>query len=265
MSTRGLVSYLLVALLAAAGGAAAMSLIRHRPEPEAVTTHGEWVRIPRANTSIRVYLAYPERRDPAPAVIVIHENQGLTAWEPTVADRLAREGFVAVAVDMLSSRFGETPASGDSARRLIGQLAPEEITADLDAVFDYLNGLAAVQRDRIGVIGFCWGGGNAFRYATNNPRLRAAVVCYGPAPDSASLARIQAPLLGVYGENDARINTALPEVERRMAALGKRFEYDIYPGTGHGFLKPGRQGHDTEQPERAWRRILAFFRAELEG
>jgi len=89
------------------------------------------------------------------------------------------------------------------------------------------------------------------------------VVCYGPAPDSTALDRIQAPILGVYGENDARVNAALPDVLRLMSARGKRFEPDSYPGTGHGFLKPGRRGSDTDQVDKAWTRILAFFKAEL--
>ena len=120
----------------------------------------------------------------------------------------------------------------------------------------------ATAADRIGVIGFCWGGGQTFRYATNNPKLRAAVVCYGPTPQE-GLERIKAPILGVYGEDDARINQALPETAERMKAAGKRFEQKMYPGTGHGFLKPGREGSDGPQVERAWRRILEFYRARL--
>ena len=230
---------------------------------DAVTTHGEWIRIPRGSDTIRAYVAYPERSSRAPAIIVIHEIFGLTEWEPTVADRLAKSGFVAIAPDLLSSRFGMTPAASDSGRKLVGQLEPERVTADLDAVYAYVNGLPAVRKGDIGTIGFCWGGGQSFRYATNNPRLKAAVVCYGPAPDSAALARIQAPVLGIYGENDARINAALPEVERQMAALGKSFEKEIYDSTGHGFLKPGRQGFGTPAVEQAWERITGFYRDKL--
>lgn len=231
--------------------------------PSAPTTHGEWVKIARGGDSIRAYAAYPERQGKAPAIIVIHEIYGLTDWEPTVVDRLAAAGFVAIAPDLLSSRFGSTPVSNDSARKLVAQLQPDAVTADLDAVFAYLNGLPAVDAGEIGTIGFCWGGGQSFRYATNNPRLKAAVVCYGPAPDSAAMARIAAPVLGVYGENDARINAALPQVAATMQAHGKRFTHEIYPGTGHGFLKPGRNGFDTPQPARAWERIIGFYRETL--
>ena len=227
------------------------------------TTHGEWVYIRKGADSIRAYVAYPERKDKAAAVIVIHEIYGLTDWEPTVADRLAKEGFVAAVPDLLSSKHGKTPADESEARKLVGELEPERVTADLDATYAYLNTLPAVRTGDIATIGFCWGGGQSFRYATNNPDLKAAVVCYGPAPDTASMRRIQAPVLGIYGENDARINAALPDVNAAMEKYGKTFTQEVYPGTGHGFLKPGRQGYDTPERERAWKRILEFFRARL--
>jgi carboxymethylenebutenolidase len=228
--------------------------------PGAATHHGEWVRIARpGGDSVRAYVAYPERSAPAAAVIVIHENTGLTPWETSVADRLAGNGYVAVAPDLLSSRFGTTPSAPDSGRKLIGQLEPAGVTGDLDAVYAWLDTLPAVRSGEIATIGFCWGGGQSFRYATTNPRLKAAVVCYGPAPDSAALARIEAPVLGVYGENDARINAALPQVAATLQSLGKRFAHEIYPGTGHGFLKPGRNGSDTPAVDSAWADILAFY------
>jgi carboxymethylenebutenolidase len=230
---------------------------------DSVTTHGEWVKIPRGTGSIRAYVAYPERKAKAPAIIVVHEIFGLTDWEPTVADRLAKQGYVAIVPDLLSSKYGVTPADPDSGRKLVAELEPERITADLDAAYTYVNGLPAVAKDRIGIIGFCWGGGQSFRYATNNPNLRAVVVAYGPAPDSAAMRRIQAPVLGIYGENDARITAALPAVVGQMQSAGKTFTQEIFPGTGHGFLKPGRQGSDGPQVERAWTRIFEFYRARL--
>jgi carboxymethylenebutenolidase len=271
LSARGAVSYVLVALIAALAGAAGMWLHGLRATAglpasvphDSVTTHGEWVKIRRGNETIRAYVAYPERKTKAPAVIVIHEIFGLTGWEPTVADRLAKEGFVAVVPDLLSSKYGKSPANEDEGRKLIGELEPERITADLNATYDYVNALPAVAQDQIGTIGFCWGGGQSFRYATNNPRLKAVVVAYGPAPDKADLKRIKAPVLGIYGENDERINANLPEVTAAMQSAGKTFTSEVYPGTGHGFLKPGRQGSDSPQVERAWKRILEFYRARL--
>lgn len=226
-------------------------------------THGEWVYIKTGADSVHAYVAYPQRKTKAPGVIVIHEIFGLTKWEQGIVDSLAMEGFVALAPDLLSSKFGTTPADADSARKLVSGLDPRRVTAELDAAYAYLNGLPAVDRDKIGTIGFCWGGGQSFRYATTNPNLKAAVVCYGPAPDTAAMKRIRASVLGVYGENDARITAALPEVAAAMNADGKNFVYEVYPETGHGFLKPGRQGFDGPQPARAWARVHEFLRARL--
>jgi carboxymethylenebutenolidase len=228
--------------------------------PAIPTTHGEWVFIPRGPAdSLRAYIAYPERKDPGPAVIVIHEIFGLTAWEPTVVDRLAGSGYVAIVPDMLSPRFGITPPDPDSGRKLTALLTDEEVNASLDAAYGYLNRLPSVQKGQVATIGFCWGGGRSFRYATANPALKAAIVCYGPAPDSSLMGGIRARVLGVYGEDDARINAALPDVERQLKGAGVDFRYDIYPGTGHGFLKPGRRGSDTPSVERAWAAISAFL------
>ena len=264
MKRNGLASYILIAVTAVVVGAAGSFAFRQTKAPlDTVTTHGEWIYIKRGADSIRAYVAYPERSDKAPGIIVIHEIFGLTDWEPSVADKLAKDGFVAILPDLLSSKYGITPASPDSGRKLVAQLEPERVTADLDAVYAWLNSQPSVRRDDIGTIGFCWGGGQSFRYATNNPRLKAAVVCYGPAPDAAALSRINARVLGVYGENDARINAALPSVDSTMKAEKKSFQFDTYPGTGHGFLKPGRQGSDGPQVERAWERIVAFYRETL--
>lgn len=260
----GIASHTLIAALALGLGAGAMWMFGSRaPAPastplDAITTHGEWIRIPNGADTIRAYVAFPERPDAAPAVITIHEVFGMTDWEPTVADRFAGRGYVAIVPDLLSSRWGMSPPTADSGRKLIAQLTPEGITRDLEAVYSWLEAQPSVRGEAIGVIGFCWGGGQSFRYATNNPKLKATIVCYGPAPDSSGIARIASPVMGVYGENDARINSALPTVVRQMNALGKSFAPDSYPGTGHGFLKPGRRGHDTDQVEKAWNDIFAF-------
>ena len=191
VSRRGAVAtYVLVGLVTLLIGSAAMWTYKGEPDkavpPKAgngsVTTHGEWVYIKRGRDSVRAYVAYPERKTKAPAVIVIHEIFGLTDWEPKVADRLAKEGFVAILPDLLSSKYGKSPTDPDAGRKLIGELEPDRITADLNAAYAYVNGLSSVSKDQIGVIGFCWGGGQSFRYATNNPNLRAVVVAYGPAP-----------------------------------------------------------------------------------
>jgi len=265
-SRRGAASHFAVALMGVAAGVGMAWGVRSRPIRDAVTTHGEWIYVKKRGQtdSVRAYVAYPERKDRAPGVVVIHEIFGLSDWEPTVADRLAKSGYVAIVPDLLSSKYGRTPADPDSGRKLVAQLEPSRITADLDASVDYLNQLSAVKTGSIAVMGFCWGGGQSFRYATNNPKLKAAVICYGQPPEHDALERIETPLLGVYGENDARIDASLPDVAGRLKALGKSFTYQTYPGTGHGFLRPGREGSDGPQVEKAWRNILDFFKKELD-
>jgi carboxymethylenebutenolidase len=239
-------------IVGAALGAAAFA----RPD-----IHAEYVKYASGTDTVTAYLAYPERRDPAPAVIVIHEIFGLSDFIRQTTEQLARDGFVAIAPDLLSRRGG-TPAAGDSARRLIGGLPPDSVTADLDATAAYLKTVRAARGHRIGVIGFCWGGGQSFRYATNNPSLGGYVVCYGPGPDPAAVARIRARGLGVYGERDARINASLPAVDSMLRAAGKDYRHAIYPGVGHGFL---RARDVPAVADSAWGVIVRFLRQELES
>src|SRR2546426_7214251 len=153
------------------------STLLHQPPPTDV--HAEYVKFPSGRDTITAYLAYPERKDPAPAVVVIHEIFGMSDFVRQTAEQLAKDGFVAIGPDLLSRRGG-TPASGDSARELIAQLDTDTLTNDLDATVAYAKRLKAVRPDRVGGIGFCLGGGPSFRYGPNNPSLRAFVVCYGP-------------------------------------------------------------------------------------
>ena len=236
---------------------------------ESVQTHGEWVKyVGKGGDSVRAYIAYPMRSDAAPAMVVIHEIFGLSDWIRTVADDLAGRGFVAIAPDLLTRRGGTK--SADSSRAVIGSLPPDSVTVDLDATVAYLKGLKSVRGNAIGVIGFCWGGGQSFRYATNNPGLKAAVVCYGPAPDLATVSRIKAPIYGAYAGTDARINGNLPDVEKALKAANKRFQYKVYLGANHGFFRArGVKPDGTKDPVEAaqadtgWTDILAFLKKEL--
>lgn len=260
-----------ILLLGAGGGWFLAS--RHTPQADATpantpvpTTHGEWVHFDNgAGQQVRAYVAYPERQGTAPAVIVIHEIFGLSDWEPTVVDEYAAKGYVAIAPDLLSSRYGSTASLGDSARRLVGELDPGAILRDIDATYSYINAQPATEKDNTGIIGFCWGGGTVWSYAAHNPKLKAAVVCYGPLADTTLLASVQAPVLGVYGEKDGRVTNSLPAITRTMQRLGKSFVADSYPGTGHGFLKPGRTGSDLPSADSARRVIDAFFTRHLSG
>jgi carboxymethylenebutenolidase len=170
--------------------------------------------------SVRAYIAYPERKDRAPGVVVIHEVFGLTDWEPTVADKLAKNGYVAIVPDLLSTKYGRSPADPDlrakagGAARAVAHHRRSRCYGGLSQ--RAVSGSTGDHR----IMGFCWGGGQTFRYTTNNPKLKAAVICYGPPPPHDALARIETPLLGVYGENDARIDASLPDVAARLKGMG---------------------------------------------
>jgi carboxymethylenebutenolidase len=237
-------------------GAVTVLVASTRPN---VDIHAEYVKYLSGRDTITAYLAYPERPTPAPGVIVIHEIFGMSDFVRQTTEQLAKDGFVAIAPDLLSRRGG-TPVLGDSARRLISSLPPDSVTADLDATQAYLKTLKAVRGEAIGVIGFCWGGGQSFRYATNNDRLRAYVVCYGPSPRPEEIARIRAKGLGVYAENDARINAGLPDAVAALKQAGKDYQYAIYPGVGHGFL---RAREKPEVADSAWGVVIRFFQKNL--
>src|SRR5256886_7343888 len=189
----------------AAGIGGVLSLSAYPPNRLSTDIHAEYVKYPSAGgATITAYLAYPERKDRAPGVVVIHEIFGLSDWIRQTTEQLAKDGFVALAPDLLSRRGG-TPPSSDEARKLIAGLDPDTVTLDLDATVAYLKTLRAVRDDRIGTIGFCWGGGQSFRYAANSATLRGFVARYGPAPSPPDPARLRAQGLGGYAGDDRRL------------------------------------------------------------
>jgi len=234
--------------------------------------HGEFVDVKRRSggTPIRTWIVYPERRDRAPVVLVVHEIYGLTDWLRAVADQLAREGFIAVAPDLISG-LGPGGGGTDSTRsrdevvRLIRSLTPEETRARLDDVRAYAVALPAAS-SRVGTVGFCWGGSRSFEYAAADPPPHAAVVYYGSSPDSATLARVGAPVLGLYGGDDARVNATIEPARAALGSTGRRYEPNVYDGAGHGFLRAQelRDGANLEASRRAWPRTIAFLREHLE-
>jgi carboxymethylenebutenolidase len=256
-ATAGLIAGVAILASAAMNLPPLAALRRHSP-PD---IHAEYVKFLSGKDTLTAYIAYPERPQPAPAVIVIHEIFGLSDFIRQTTEQLAKDGFVAIAPDLLSRRGG-TPATPDSARKLIATLNPDTLTMDLDATRAYLNKQKPVRTGDIGVIGFCWGGGQSFRYATNAPELKAFVVCYGPSPNAADMSKIRAKGLGVYGENDARINAGLPDAAAAMKAAGKDYPYTVYPGVGHGFL---RTREKPEVADSAWNAAIRFFRAQLKS
>lgn len=231
---------------------------RHSEYVDAKTSGGD---------AIRTFLVFPERKEKAPVVIVIHEIYGLTDWIKGVADQLAADGFIAVAPDLISGKGpggGGTDSVGsrDEVVQLVRALTPEEVTARLNAVRDHAIKLPAAN-GRSATIGFCWGGAQSFAYAAAQPALHAAVVYYGTSPaDPAGLARLKAPVLGLYGADDERVNATIEPAAAEMKKLGKVYEHHIYDGAGHGFLRAqsGREGANMAATRKAWPRTLEFLR-----
>jgi carboxymethylenebutenolidase len=231
--------------------------------------HGEFVdvKVP-DGTPIRTWVVYPERKDKAGVVIVIHEIFGLSDWIRGVADQLAREGFIAVAPDLISGHGPngggtDSVSSRDDVVKLVRAVTPEEGTARLNAIRAYAIKLPAAN-GKSATIGFCWGGGRSFAYAADQPALDAAVVYYGTSPEAPALARINAPVLGLYGGDDARVNATIPPAEAEMKKLGKTYEPHVYDGAGHGFLRAqsGREAN-LKATQQAWPRTIAFLRERL--
>lgn len=234
--------------------------------------HGEYVDVtlPGGGAPIRTWVVYPERRSKAGVVIVIHEIYGLSDWIRAVADQVAREGFIAVAPDLISGRGPggggtESVSTRDEVVALVRGLTPDEANARLNAVHDYAVKLPA-SNGKSATMGFCWGGARSFGYAAAQPALDAAVVYYGSSPEAAELARVSAPVLGHYAGDDARVNATIPPAEAEMKRLGKFFEANVYEGAGHGFLRQqdAREGANRAATEKSWPRTVAFWRERIE-
>jgi carboxymethylenebutenolidase len=219
---------------------------------------------------VEAWVVFPERNDAAPVVVVIHENRGLNDWARAVADQFAAEGFIAIAPDFLSGKApggaGTRAVDPDGARDLIRTLEPGEIFRRLRGAVRYATALPAATKN-YGVVGYCWGGAISFSYATQDPNLDAAVVFYGTSPATESLRNIQAPVLGLYGGADNRVNATIPEAEAEMKRLGKSYEIEIYDGAGHAFLRgqDGQNGANMAATEKSWPRVVSFLKQELEG
>jgi carboxymethylenebutenolidase len=236
--------------------------------------HQEWVKVKNGAREVNSFVVYPEVKNKATAVIVIHEIFGMSDWVQSLTDQLAEAGYVAIAPDLLSGMGPNGGGTSSLDRNAVGQairdLPPDQITADLNAVFDYVSKLPAVN-GKVVVTGYCWGGGQSFRYATNNPNVKAAFVFYGPAPasadgtpDKAALAKIKAPVYGFYAGNDARINATLPKTTEAMNELKKTFDPVTYEGAGHGFMRAGEAPDTNEANKKArddawarWKKLLA--------
>jgi carboxymethylenebutenolidase len=231
--------------------------------------HGEWVNVDYvAHEPLRAWVVFPERKDKAGVVVVIHEIYGLTDWIRSVTDQLAAEGFIAVAPDLITG-LGPAGVNPDSMSRddvvkLVRWLSPEESAARIQATRDWATTLPSAN-GKVATIGFCWGGGRSFAAAAWNHPPRACVVYYGTAPDSAQILNVRAPVLAHYGGDDARVNAT---IDAAKAALKKQkvfYEPHVYPGAGHGFLRQQtlRDGANQKASEESWPRTIAFLRSHL--
>lgn len=232
--------------------------------------HGEWAMVGAGGAdSVRAWVVYPERSDKAPVVIVVHEIFGVSNWVRGVADQLAADGFIAIAPDFLSGMNVPNGPDGapmpDSARAAIQRVNQADVQRRIDAVARWGMALPAAL-PRYGIVGYCWGGTVSFNHAAHSPTLGASVVYYGTSPASERLGSVRAPVLGLYGENDARVNQTIAPADSAMRALGKSFAYQLFPGAGHGFLRQqdGANGANLAATQAAWPRTIAFFRQHLE-
>jgi carboxymethylenebutenolidase len=226
-----------------------------RAKLEKSPRHGEWVDVKNGARTVHCFVVYPEVKNAAPAVIVIHEIFGLTDWARGVADQLAEAGYIAIAPDLLSGMGpnggGTSSLDSQAVGQAIRDLPPDQITGDLNAVADYVKALPSAN-GKLAVAGFCWGGGQTFRFACNRPDLKAACVFYGPPPtDPSQIEKIKCPVYGFYGGNDNRISSTIPQTQELMKAAGKTYEPVTYEGAGHGFMRAGENPDAQEKNKEA--------------
>ena len=228
--------------------------------------HSEWVTVKHDGRNVETLVVYPESKEKRPVVLVIHEIFGLSDWAQELADEVAAAGYIAVAPDLLSGMApngGRTKDFPTGVTEAVSKLNPDQVTADLNAAADYGLKLPA-SNGKLYVVGFCWGGGQSFRFATNRADLAAAFVFYGPPPDADAMLRIKAPIYGFYAGNDARIGATVPSTIAAMKAAGKTYYAVTYEGAGHGFMRAGEAPDASEANKKAredswkrWKTLLA--------
>ncbi|HXW18517.1 MAG TPA: dienelactone hydrolase family protein [Candidatus Acidoferrales bacterium] len=228
--------------------------------------HSEWVTVKHDGRNVETLVVYPESKDKRPVVLVIHEIFGLSDWAQELADEVAAAGYIAVAPDLLSGMApngGRTKDFAEGVTEAVSKLNPDQVTADLNAAADYGLKLPAAS-GKLFVTGFCWGGGQSFRFATNRGDLAAAFVFYGPPPAKEAMSQIKAPVYGFYAGNDARIDATIPDTISEMKAAGKIYEPVTYDGAGHGFMRAGEAPDASDANKKArddawkrWKTLLA--------
>ncbi|MGA8182997.1 MAG: dienelactone hydrolase family protein [Terriglobia bacterium] len=265
MKGRSLILNLVLALLICAPILSAQDWARAKVDQS--PRHGEWVTVKHDGRSVQTFVVYPQVSDKRPVVLIIHEIFGMTDWVQDLADQVAAAGYIAVAPDLLSGMAPNGGGSSDFAQgqavKAVSMLNPDQITRDLNAVADYALKIPSAN-GKLYVVGFCWGGSQSFRFATNRSDLSAAFVFYGTPPTADAMARINAPVYGFYGGNDERVGATIPTAREEMKAAGKTYEPVTYEGAGHGFMRAGEAPDATPGNQKArdeawkrWKKILA--------
>jgi len=227
--------------------------------------HMEYVTVTNGARSVLCWVVYPEVKDKAPAVLVIHDSSGLTDWARLTADELAEAGCIAIVPDFLSGTGpnggGTSSFPGQSELDLaLKKLPPDQITGDLNAAAEYVKTLPSAN-GKLVEAGFCWGGSQASISACHRTDLKAVFVFYGFPPPTNGIPNIQCPIYGFYGENDARVTLTVPPGQEAMKRAGKIFEPVIYSGAGHGFMAHGEPEYPPATPanrqarDQAWTRL----------
>lgn len=228
--------------------------------------HLDWVTVKQGKRNIRCFIAYPEKKDKATAVVVIHEIYGLSDWIRRVSDEFAERGYIAIAPDLLSGAEGGGTGAfegGDALRKAVTSLPQAQIDADLTAVTNHAALLPACN-GKVAVAGFCWGGTQAFRFAARSVRLKGAFVFYGTAPTSPKeLERIKCNVHGFYGEKDARVTATVPKTTRMMEDALKTYDPVVYKDAGHGFMRtgaaPNAEPANRKARDQAWERLSTLL------
>src|ERR1700720_253061 len=228
--------------------------------------HREWVTVKHDSRAVQTFIVYPESKDKRPVVLVIHEIFGLSDWAQELADEVAAAGYLAVAPGLLSGMApngGRTKDFPTGVTEAVSKLNPDQVTADLNAAADYGLKLPA-SNGKLFIAGFCWGGGQTFRFATNRADIDAAFVFYGPPPAADAMSRIKAPIYGFYAGDDARIGATIPDTIAAMKAAGKTYDPVTYDGAGHGFMRAGEAPDANDANKKArddawarWKTLLA--------
>ncbi|HVE70163.1 MAG TPA: dienelactone hydrolase family protein [Thermoanaerobaculia bacterium] len=250
--------------------AAACTPVAQQNRLETTPRHDEWVTIDSGGRTLHAYVVYPQSSKKAGAVMVLHENRGLTDWVRTVADKLAEKGYLAIAPDLLSGaapnggRTSDFPTS-DAAREAISKLPREQVLADLAATANYVRTLPSAN-GKLAVAGFCWGGGRTWDAANTIDNVAVAFPFYGTGPSTdEGVTGIEAPVYGFYGGADARVNSTIEPTRALMDKHGKKFEPVIYEGAGHAFMRLGEEASPSQENrtarDAAWVRWLTLLRA----